>query len=377
MAMNWGQLSAQLTMNSYSRQLPFIGQFELTTRCNFGCRMCYACSGLSHLSLKERELSAGTWIRLAKEALEAGTLFLLLTGGEIFYREDFREIYEEISRMGFIVSLYSNGSLITEKVMNWLGRIPPAQIDISLYGASPETYKRVCGNAEGFQRTLDGIRRLKDVGINVQIRTTVIRENAADIDRMIEIAEDFDLKLNLTDYVSPGRETGRKDTGRLSPAEQARLLKKMDAYYNREEPEFKLEDLYEDKETFHRALECFRAYENSGSFPCNSGKNSYFITWEGKMIPCPILNIPQSYPVTQGFTNAWKDLTIKCSEVPTCRTCDKCSLKENCNSCPGRLLNETGSFQEPALYLCELTRENRKLYYEKEDEYEGLYNTKH
>lgn len=372
MAMNWGQLSAQLTMNSYSLQLPFIGQFELTTRCNFGCRMCYACSGLSHRAIKEKELSAKEWIHLAKEAFDAGTLFLLLTGGEVFYREDFREIYEEIAQMGFIVSLYSNGSLLTEKVMKWLSKVPPAQIDISLYGASPDTYKRVCGNADGYHKTLEGIRLLKAAGINVQIRTTVIKENVEDIDRMLEIAESFDLKLNITDYISPGRETQKKDTGRLSPAEQAKILKKMDAYYNKEETAFKLEDLYQDKELFNKARECFRAYENSGPFPCNSGKNSFFITWDGRMIPCPILNTPESYPLKQGFYSAWSDLAAKCSEVPACRTCSKCALKENCNSCPGRLLNETGSFNEPALYLCELTRETMKLYNKKEDIYEGL-----
>ncbi len=361
MAMNWGQLSAQLTMNSFRNQLPFMGQFELTTRCNFGCRMCYTCSGLSHNSLKERELSAKSWIHLAKEAYDAGMLFLLLTGGEIFYREDFREIYEEITQMGFIVSLYSNGSLITDKVINWLEKRPPSQIDITLYGASSETYKRVCGNANGFYRTLEGIKLLKAAGIEVQIRSTIIKENLADLDKMIELAEELDLRLNIVDYVSPGREINDRDTGRLEPSLQAQLLKKMDDYYGRGGTGVKTEDLYEDKDSYFEALDCFKAFESQGAFPCNSGKNSFFVTWDGRMVPCPTLTRPYSEPLSQGFLNAWKDLADKCGEVPACKTCDKCSLKENCNTCPGRLLNETGSFEEPAVYLCELTRERLKI----------------
>ncbi len=361
MAMDWGQLSAQLTMDSFKQQLPFMGQFELTTRCNFGCRMCYTCSGLSHSALKEKELSAKGWIQLAKEAYDAGMLFLLLTGGEIFYREDFREIYEEITQMGFIVSLYSNGSLINEKVINWLAKRPPSQIDITLYGASPETYKRVCGNANGFYKTLEGIKLLKDVGIEVQIRSTIIQENLADLEQMMEIAEGLELKLNIVDYISPGREINNKDTGRLEPSQQAQLLKRMDDYYSRTEPGYRTEDLYEDKESYYEALDCFKTFENQGPFPCNSGKNSFFITWDGRMVPCPTLSRPYSEPLSQGFQKAWKDLADKCLEVPTCKTCEKCSLQENCSACPGRLLSETGSFEEPAPYLCELTRERLKI----------------
>lgn len=350
MEMSWGQLSAKLTMNSFKNHIPLAGQFELTTRCNLGCKMCYACNGLRHSDLKIRELSLDEWLRLAREARDCGMLFLLLTGGEVFMREDFKELYEEITQLGFIISIYTNGTLITEEVIKWLKTMPPSQLDISLYGASPDTYRKVCGNAEGFKAAIEGIRRVKEAGINLQIRTTVIRENQEDLEGIKAIAESFGLRLSIVNYISPERERREIDTGRLSPAEQAQLIHRVMSGYQ-EQAESGTEKL----------LDCIEKYDDMSAFPCNSGKNSFFITWDGSMVPCSIMNTPKSFPLKQTFPRAWKELSAKCEKVPECKTCSRCSLKEHCNACPARILNETGSFTEPAPYLCELARENAKL----------------
>jgi MoaA/NifB/PqqE/SkfB family radical SAM enzyme len=358
MAMNWGQLSATLTMNSFSNKIPLSGQFELTTRCNLGCRMCYACNGLLHSDLKKKELSAKEWIDIAREARDSGMLFLLLTGGEVFFRDDFKEIYEELTRMGFIISIYTNGTLITAKVIKWLKTIPPSQIDISLYGASADTYRKVCGNAKGFSQALAGIRLIQEAGINLQLRTTIIKENRSDLPAIRNLAEGFGLKLNLVDYITPERERREIDTGRLSPAEQAQLI--LDTQPETGEEAYD-ETIHIDKEAYIKATECFDYFKSSNAFPCNSGKNSFFITWEGVMVPCSIMNTPKTHPLKSSFRRAWRELVQKCDKVPVCKTCSKCSLKGQCKSCPGRLLNETGSFKEPAPYLCELARENNRL----------------
>lgn len=358
MAMNWGSLSATLTMNSFKNKIPLSGQFELTTRCNFGCRMCYACNGLLHSDLKQKELSAREWINIAREARDCGMLFLLLTGGEVFFREDFKEIYEELTKMGFIISIYTNGTLITPEVITWLKTIPPSQIDISLYGASADTYRKVCGNENGFSQALEGIRLVQEAGINLQLRTTIIKENRSDLEAIRNLAEGFGLKLNLVDYITPERERREIDTGRLSPADQAQLISEAQP-----EPDEETYDqtLHIDKEAYIQATECFDYFQSSNAFPCNSGKNSFFITWEGVMVPCSIMNTPKALPLKGSFKHAWRELVLKCNKVPVCKTCSKCSLRGQCKSCPGRLLNETGSFKEPAPYLCELARENLRL----------------
>jgi radical SAM protein with 4Fe4S-binding SPASM domain len=309
------------------------------------------------------EKSAKEWIGLAKEAVEAGMLYLLLTGGEIFLRKDFQTIYEEISQMGIIKSIYSNGTLITPEIAKWLGRIPPSQIDITLYGASRDTYARVCGDANGFDRAINGIDLLISEGINVQIRTTVIKSNKDDYDRLEEIAGMRGIDLRIVDYVSPRREgcLTCPEVERLSPVELVTYEKHIfDGMRNRNNATkanncIEKVDV-EELSTYHRKS------NDEYPFQCDNGQNSFWVTWDGKMIPCSLLDEPYSLPFQQGFTASWKGLAEACRTVPVCGTCKKCTLQDFCISCPARLKSETGSFRQPAPYLCELAQERYKEY---------------
>ena len=79
--------------------LPDTATFELTPLCNFNCKMCYVHLKPEEMKLQGRLRTKEEWISLAKELKEKGTLFILLTGGEVLTRKDFREIYEELSKM--------------------------------------------------------------------------------------------------------------------------------------------------------------------------------------------------------------------------------------------------------------------------------------
>lgn len=132
----------------------------MTARCNFNCRMCYIHDINSMNELKERELPVSWWLKTAEEARKEGLLFLLLTGGEAMLRADFRELYQELAQMGFRLVINTNGSLIDEKILELFRKYPPGRVNVSMYGASEETYKRLCGR-EMKERAARGIRELK------------------------------------------------------------------------------------------------------------------------------------------------------------------------------------------------------------------------
>ncbi len=171
---SWFDISNSLNILARRKKIPLAGAFEITARCNLACNMCYIRRDASK-EVFERERSADEWIDMGRQTSEAGTLFLLITGGEPLLRPDFRKIYESLNQMGFILTIFTNGILIDENFIKWISKIPPNKIGVTLYGASPDTYKQITGNADGFEKTLRGIDLLLNSGISVELRTTITK----------------------------------------------------------------------------------------------------------------------------------------------------------------------------------------------------------
>ena len=121
-----------LTSRANCMGIPLNGSFELTSRCNFSCRMCYVHNMQNSAELKKRELTAAQWLEIAEDAKRCGTLFLLLTGGEAMLREDFAEIYCKLSVMGFRIVVNSNGSMLTDEILDCFRKYPPGRVNVSV-----------------------------------------------------------------------------------------------------------------------------------------------------------------------------------------------------------------------------------------------------
>ena len=107
-------ITEYLHRKASASRIPLSGTFELTPVCNMNCRMCYV--RMSHQQQQAiRPLrSAAEWLSLAEEAKKHGLLYLLLTGGEPFLHPEFRQILTGLQKMGFVISINSNGTLIDE-----------------------------------------------------------------------------------------------------------------------------------------------------------------------------------------------------------------------------------------------------------------------
>lgn len=115
------RLSSYLHARAYRSGTPLAGNFELTARCNFNCKMCYVHLTAEEQQRRGRELTADEWLAIAQEARSRGMLFLLLTGGEPLIRKDFRYLLTELKKMGLLVSVNSNGSLIDRDWLDFSG----------------------------------------------------------------------------------------------------------------------------------------------------------------------------------------------------------------------------------------------------------------
>lgn len=173
------------------RRIPVDGTFELTVRCNLRCKMClFRHRESENARIKARELTAAQWIGMARQAAEAGTFSLLITGGEPLLRPDFCRIWEGIYRQGFLMTLYTNATLVTDEVMETLRKYPPHRIGVTIYGASPEIYEKVCGDGRAYGQALEGAHRLQELPSRLEFRTTIIKDNYEDFDNICRLVRE-------------------------------------------------------------------------------------------------------------------------------------------------------------------------------------------
>ena len=351
MSNSWNDTNEMLTRHAVKNRVPFMGTFELTPRCNLQCKMCYIRQNTNDEIALSKELPAKEWIRIGEEARDAGMLHLLLTGGEVLVRQDFREIYEALSMMGFFIQIATNATLVTLEIAKWLGGNPPAKVDVTLYGASPEMYGKICGYEGGYRKAVEGIDLLLREGISVNLRTTAIRENAGDFDALAGFADEKGLEFAVVDYIQPRREgSGTDPVGeRLSPSESVEYMCHVKDHFDKKYGKPKI--VFDPEK--QNATDVYEIEEDT-AFGCASGKCSFWLAWDGRMLPCGDCVSPYAAISDGSFVHCWKQLQKKVLAVPKCKECMECQLRDYCKACPARLKNETGYFDKPAQYLCDI-----------------------
>lgn len=335
---------------------PISGTFELLPTCNLACKMCYVRLSQNEVVKQGGLRTVEEWLTLARKAKEQGMLFLLLTGGETIMYPRFKELYTELSKMGFILEINSNGTLIDENFVDWIKDIPPRHIKVSLYGSSRDTYKKLCGNAEAFDRVIKGFDLMTTNNVPVFVSVTVTPSNVHDLDEMIAICNHYNFKYKITSYMYPPlRSCGKNipQNYRLSPYDAAYATFKVNL------------NEYGEKVIFNRAeqialgnyKEMYDTIEMSEScMQCRAGTCTFWVTWKGYMTPCAMLDEISIPVMEQDFNDSWKTLGQSIKDIRLPLECSNCKAKEMCYSCAASVFCETKTFNKKPEYLCEMTK---------------------
>ena len=348
-----GSQYEQLLRSKAERQkLPYGGGMELLPFCNMSCNMCYIHqnTGISYQEL----LSGKEWISIAEKARDAGVLYILLTGGEPLLHPDFQEIYLELQKMGFILSVNTNGTLMDEKWADFFREHPCRRVNVTLYGASNQTYEALCHNPRGYDQVCRALNLLKENGIYTRINMTLTKENRQDLQAMVAVCEQLKMPFVPATYLFPPmRKSGELDLfarSRMSPCEAAET---------RIEASFLRNPLADRREQARLFLENITgpvavASYNEG-FSCTAGRSGYWINWKGMLSPCGMIDTYEVDLKQRSFTDGWKEITTRVSETQVCDVCKTCRKKFFCQSCAAACLSENRNFVDPPLYLCEVT----------------------
>lgn len=350
-------ITEYLHRKASAMRIPLSGTFELTPVCNMSCRMCYV-----RMSKEQQEAihplhTKEEWLALGEELKRQGVLYLLLTGGEPFLRPDFREILSGLHQMGFVISINSNATLIDEEVVEWLKKTPPVRINITLYGASDETYERLCGNPHGFTQVTKAIRLLVEAGISIKINCSLTPYNAGDLEEIMAYAKREGLIVQATSYMFPPLRRNTSMIGqndRFTPEEAAYYSAKIEALLNGEDAYLErmkskqIEGLPSDP-----GDDCLET-EGEG-IRCRAGKCSFWVTWDGRLLPCGMLpgeNVPEVFDI--GFEEAWKRASKEACAIRLPAKCKGCGIKDQCKACAAMVLTESGNYHTVPDYRCKM-----------------------
>lgn len=323
----------QVWEKAFADGIPISGTFELTPCCNFNCKMCYVHLKADQIPRHGRELPARDWLRIAEEARAAGTTWLCITGGEPLLHPEFPAIWEALSRMGFFLTLQTNGSLITGPMAELLERCPPRQVKITLYGTSNEVYQAVCGVEDGFDRVNDGIHTLMSLGIPVKLVGTIIRQNEHDALNMAYYAYVHRLPWASTIGVRPSLRGAQTDVTPL------RLEEKLAAAKQKQ----------------------IEAMIQSGKFvdpmrkpaaSCTDYRVGFWVLWNGNMQFCSFMNEPDIPVRDIPFAEAWRRLLDFEEALDWPAACKTCAAARVCLKCAASISTESGSMEKPAASFC-------------------------
>ncbi len=323
--------------------LPIGGSFELTARCNFNCPMCYV-----HLKEAQGELTAEQWISLAEQARDAGLVFVLLTGGEPFIRQDFFEIYSAMKAMGLMVSINSNGSMLSGEIREKLLENPPYRMNISLYGGCAETYRNMCGQ-DAFDRVVENVRALKAGGVDVRLNVSITPYNREDVNKIFEISKELGVHVKGTSYMYPPIRSGGSLSHRLTAREAAEASVQWDRLRLPPEEFDRL------AERITQEREC--AADLDEGVGCRAGSSSFWLTWDGRMLPCGMMPGQGAYPLKTGFQAAWQQIRQETKQIRMPHQCTVCKNRPFCCVCAAVTVTETGRFDGVPEYVCEMTEQ--------------------
>lgn len=339
--------------------LPIAGNFELTARCNFACPMCYVHLSQADIAAQGQELSAGQWIDLARQARDKGMMFALLTGGEPFVRKDFFEIYHAMRQMGLVISINSNGSMLDGQIRQQLLEEPPQRMNISLYGGCRETYQTMCGQ-DAFGTVVENIRALKAAGVDVRINLSITPYNRQDLQNLYDIARDLDVHIKAASYMFPPARRGEREgcANRLSAEDAARCTVEWDLLrFTPEEFAQRAQNMR--ALTISEPKEC--GAEPESGVGCRAGSSSFWLTWDGRLLPCGMMSGPAAYPLEAGFDQAWAQIRAQTGRILLPAKCAACSKRNVCGVCAAACVAETGAFDGIPEYVCRQTEETVRL----------------
>lgn len=315
---------------------------ELLDGCNFRCEHCY---------VRDTYHKIANVSRLKDYLLELrqiGCIWLLLTGGEVFLHPDFLDIYIYAHRLGFEITIFTNGYLLTDKILQTFTKAPPTLIEITIYGSCPTIFDAFVGVPGAFSTIDKNIDLIHNAHIPLKLKSVLMKSNLSDFDAIKAYAHSKGLEFRWDCFLQPSLAGNIAPLENRIEAHQAAALDACDQNYI-----VQLSKSLANPPTLSNDL-----------YTCSAGYNSIFIDADFNASICMMArNITVSLRDYPSIIDAQYDLIqIRENKPPLSVTdpCYSCVYRPLCHYCPGQFLLSTGTEYCPPHWNCSYAKSLKK-----------------
>jgi len=253
------------------------------------------------------------------------------------------DIYTYAVKKGLLITLFTNGTMMTPKIADCIAELPPYNLEITLYGSSQNVYERVTGIPGSFKKCINGIELLVEKDIPLRLKTVVMEINKHELWDMKNYAETMGLNFRYDPVINMRIDGSRRPSAYRLSAQDVLELDLNDQKRKKEFSEF-----------------CAKFYgvmpEEDYLYQCGAGFHTCHIDSFGRLSACLMARSP-SYDLRQGsFTKGWKEFMPKIRSQKWSKKipCIACDLMPLCDQCPGWALLEHGDPESKVSYLCDI-----------------------
>jgi radical SAM protein with 4Fe4S-binding SPASM domain len=331
---------------------------ELTARCNNDCNHCYNNLPKDDSCAIKKELTTKETKGIIDQAFDLGALRVLLTGGEVLLRDDFFDLYKYIKKKGFLVSVFTNATLISEAHIKLFKKYPPRNLEVTVYGLSNKEYATVT-KTNNFSMFKSGIDKLLSESIPVTLKSMIFKSNISSLEETTEFCTnvshtDFRYDPFLTLRTDRNQKRNQKIINERLSIDEIIKLEKQDPA--------RLEAVKNKRLNIDKKEKSLSAPEKL--FKCGAGRFSCFISYDGFFRLCrPLVNTKCVYNLRKGtLKEAWEkfvpDVLALTSEKKSYRdNCGICKIRDLCMWCPASADLETGELDGHVNYFCVLAKQ--------------------
>jgi radical SAM protein with 4Fe4S-binding SPASM domain len=305
--------------------IPAQAVLELTYRCNLRCSHCY-------VDIKDtEELTAEAWKGVIDQMKAEGTIYLLITGGEIMLRDDFLEIATYARRSGFILGFLTNCTLVTPDLAREIADLKPFSIATNLYVATASTHDAITRVPGSYAKTLHGIKLLVECGLTPLVQTLAMKSNLAELPRIKSLVASLGARSSIDTGIVPTR------SGADSP--------------------FQHEPSVEEMMKCGWRPDAPAADQCQARSLCKAGKGMCSVSPGGDVFPCLMFPLKLGNLKQSKFETIWR--LEPCAELRYLRSmrrtdlaCATCYLAAYCQRCTGVAYLESGHPDAPSPSAC-------------------------